>query len=163
MDVLYNSLCCFFVCCPNIIHHCTMYQQLGWFLNLKCIHLNFPSYLKQYFVHNLCHTNHIYVHVPRFDRNLGKNSFLRLSSQRMESFSHFCSFFYTHPSIFLTDYISFGIMGLLELVLVTVGQRQGMPWRGRKFVPGLLLHLTLFRRAPFKHLQFTCFCFHDPK
>ena len=62
LNIAYNRICRCVLGCPFRTHHCTMYNQLKWpslnvrrhthWLQLifKCIYLNYPPYLKQYFV-----------------------------------------------------------------------------------------------------------------
>ena len=76
-NIAYNRLCRLVLGCPFRTHHCTMYNQLKWpslnvrrhthWLQLifKCIYLNYPPYLKQYFVpyspnHQVRHSVQIY-------------------------------------------------------------------------------------------------------
>lgn len=41
-----------------------------------------------------------------------------------------------YQSIFLPRYIPFRVIGMLEPLPATVGQRRGTPWAGRQFVTG---------------------------
>ena len=62
LNTVYNKLCRFILGCPFTTHHCTMYENLQfpsltvrrqchWTqLIFKCIHFNYPQYLKQFLV-----------------------------------------------------------------------------------------------------------------
>lgn len=92
LDVAYNSLCRFILRCPYRTHHCLMYEQLSWLAPsnrrqyhwlqfiFKCVHYNYPNYLKQYLVpyhsqYSLRHSEQIYFVVPRVQREIGRYAF----------------------------------------------------------------------------------------
>ena len=93
INTLFNRLCRFTLDCPYLTHHCTMYEDLN-FLSptarrqqhwlqfiFKCIHFNYPQYLKQYMDpftsnHHLRHCVQIYFKVPsNVSNSAGKESF----------------------------------------------------------------------------------------
>ena len=93
LNTIFNHLCRFALGCPYLTHHCTMYENLN-FLSptarrqqhwlqfiFKCIHFNYPQYLKQYLDpftsnHHLRHSAQIYFKVPtRVSTAVGKKSF----------------------------------------------------------------------------------------
>ena len=94
LNIIYNRLCRFVLGCPYLTHHCTLYENLNlpspsvrrhqhWLQFLfKCIHFNYPQYLKQYMVpytsqHQLRHAAQIYFKVPpRVTSSVGKKSFM---------------------------------------------------------------------------------------
>ena len=59
LNVTYNNICRFVLRCPYTTHHCVLYDTLNWLspqsrrqfhwliFIFKCIHFNYPSYLKQ--------------------------------------------------------------------------------------------------------------------
>jgi len=92
ISVLYNSLCRFVLRCPYRTHHCQLYESLNWLLPksrrqfhwslliFKCIHFNFPSYLKYYLIpfntqYNLRHTVQLFFHIPRTHKGVGRRAF----------------------------------------------------------------------------------------
>ena len=92
LTTVYNRLCRFVLGCPFSTHHCTMYQTLDWpspsirrerhWLNLifKCIHLDYPPYLKQLLIpfsstYNLRHTVQYFYSVPSFSKAMSKKAF----------------------------------------------------------------------------------------
>ena len=92
LNVLHNSLCRFVLRCPYITHHCLMYESLNWLapnsrrqfhwsiLTFKCIHLNFPSYLKQLLIpltsqYSLRHMDHLFLVKPRIRKEIGRRAF----------------------------------------------------------------------------------------
>uniref|UniRef100_A0A9J8BQG6 Reverse transcriptase domain-containing protein n=1 Tax=Cyprinus carpio carpio TaxID=630221 RepID=A0A9J8BQG6_CYPCA len=92
IDVVYNSLCRFVLCCPFRTHHCVLYRHLSWFAPsamrqyhwlqfiFKSYYLNYPVYLKQHLVlynslYSLRHNDQIFFVVPRVKRQVGKYAF----------------------------------------------------------------------------------------
>ena len=93
LNTTFNRLCRFALDCPYLTHHCTMYEnlnflsptarrQLHWLQFIfKCIHFNYPLYLKQYLDpftsdYNLRHSAQIYFKVPtKVSTSVGKKSF----------------------------------------------------------------------------------------
>ena len=93
LNTIFNRLCRFALDCPYRTHHCTMYENLNltsptmrrqqhWFQFIfKCIHFNYPQYLKQYMdpftsSHQLRHCSQIYFKVPtKVTTSVGKKSF----------------------------------------------------------------------------------------
>ena len=92
LNVLFNSLCRFVLRCNYYTHHCHMYDQLDWFsldsrrqlhwlqFIFKCIHFNYPVYLKAYLVprispYPLRQHQHLFLCVPRINKELGRKSF----------------------------------------------------------------------------------------
>ena len=94
LNTSYNRLCRFVLNCPYMTHHCTLYENLNlpsptirrqhhWFhFIFKCIHFNYPHYLKQYMNrftsdHQLRHCAQIYFKLPTNINNaVGKKSFM---------------------------------------------------------------------------------------
>ena len=94
LNTIYNRLCRFVLNCPYMTHHCILYENLNltsptvrrqqhWLQFIfKCIHFNYPQYLKQYLVpytsqHQLRHCTQIYFKVPTRVSNLvGKKAFM---------------------------------------------------------------------------------------
>ena len=93
LNTLFNRLCRFALDCSYFTHHCTMYENLNlpsltvrrqqhWLQFIfKCIHFNYPQYLKQYMDpftsnHQLGHCAQIYFTVPaNVSNSAGKKSF----------------------------------------------------------------------------------------
>lgn len=92
LNVLYNSLCRFVLRCSYRTHHCLMYESLNWLapndrrkfhgllFTFKCIHFNFPPYLKQFLIpfnsqYNLRHTDHLFFSTPRIRKEIGRRAF----------------------------------------------------------------------------------------
>lgn len=92
INIIYNSLCRFILRCPYRTHHCFMYDSLNWLspkarrnfhwllFIYKCIHFDYPPYLKQYLTayssqYNLRHTDSIFFSVPRIHKELGRYAF----------------------------------------------------------------------------------------
>ncbi|XDV21785.1 hypothetical protein PO909_026805, partial [Leuciscus waleckii] len=94
LNVLYNSLCRFVLRCPYRTHHCLMYESLNWpapksrrqlhwlTLIFKCIHFNFPSYLKDLlipfrgsFFYSLRHMDQLFLVTPRISKEIGRRAF----------------------------------------------------------------------------------------
>ena len=90
---VYNRICRFILQCPYLTHHCLMYQslqfpspqarrQLHWFQFIfKCIHFNYPPYLKQYFVqltsnYQTRRSVHPYFSVPHIRNTTGRKAFM---------------------------------------------------------------------------------------
>ena len=88
----YITLFRFVLRCPYITHHCLMYESLNWLapnsrrqfhwsiLTFKCIHLNFPSYLKQLLIpltsqYSLRHMDHLFLIKPRIRKEIGRRAF----------------------------------------------------------------------------------------
>lgn len=93
LDVVYNKLCRFILGCPFTTHHCTMFEQLNWFsltsrrrqhwlqFIFKCIHFNYPPYLKQLMVrfsstYQLRHSKQFFYSVPGFSKCTAKKAFM---------------------------------------------------------------------------------------
>ena len=93
LTISYNRLCRFILNCPFSTHHCTLYElldlpiphirrQLHWsHFIFKCIHFDYPSYLKQPLVpfsstHLLRHTVQLFFFVPVVSKSIGKKSFM---------------------------------------------------------------------------------------
>ena len=93
LKVTYNNLCRFILRCPYMTHHCSMYASLNWLTPqarrhyhwltfiFKCIHNNYPDYLKQYIrpfnsPYNLRHTDFPYLTVPtNIRKEAGRRAF----------------------------------------------------------------------------------------
>lgn len=92
LDVVYNKLCRFVLRCPYRTHHCELYEQLSWLAPserrqyhwlqfiFKCIHFNYPDYLKKYLIpystpYRLRHNDQMYLTVPRTKLEIGKLAF----------------------------------------------------------------------------------------
>ena len=92
LNTVYNKLCRFILGCPFTTHHCTMYEtlhflspnirrQLHWYhFIFKCIHFNYPLYLKHLFVpvsshYNLRHASQIFFSTPTVSKSVGKKAF----------------------------------------------------------------------------------------
>lgn len=92
LNTAYNKLCKFVPGCPSITHHCSMYNSFNWSsletrrhlhwlqLTFKCIHLDYPHYLKQYLVqyssrYQLRLLAKFYFTVPSLRKQIGKRAF----------------------------------------------------------------------------------------
>ena len=92
LDVAYNRICRFILRSPYRTHHCELYERLSWLspsnrrqfhwlqFIFKCIHLNYPAYLKHYLVpfntsYSLRHQDHTFFNVPRTNLEVGKLAF----------------------------------------------------------------------------------------
>lgn len=92
IDVVYNRLCRFVLCCPYRTHHCELYEKLSWLAPsgrrqyhwlqfiFKCIHFDYPLYLKQYLVpysspYSLRHHDHTFLYVPQTKKAIGRVAF----------------------------------------------------------------------------------------
>ncbi len=92
LNTLHNSLCRFVLRCPFRTHHCFMFESLNWLqpkskqqfhwlqFIFKCVHFDFPPYLKQLLIpytspYPLRHMNYPFFTIPRIHKELGRRSF----------------------------------------------------------------------------------------
>ena len=92
LDTAYNKICRFILDCPFTTHHCSMYdslswpsleirRQLHWFQLLhKCIHPDYPIYLKQHLVqysshYKIRHCAQFYFTISPTSKAIGKRAF----------------------------------------------------------------------------------------
>uniref|UniRef100_A0A3B1IDR7 Reverse transcriptase domain-containing protein n=1 Tax=Astyanax mexicanus TaxID=7994 RepID=A0A3B1IDR7_ASTMX len=92
LNVVFNSLCRFVLRCPYRTHHCFMFESINWLqpksrrqyhwvqFIFKCIYLDCPPYLKQFFVlfkssYSLRHMQYPFFFVPRISKEVGRRSF----------------------------------------------------------------------------------------
>ena len=90
---VYNRLCRFILNCAFTTHHCIMYElldlptpyirrQIHWLhFVFKCVHFNYPFYLKQFLVpfsstHHLRHTVQQFFSVPNVSKSISKKAFM---------------------------------------------------------------------------------------
>ena len=93
LNTAYNRLCRFALGCSFYTHHCIMYNALKWptlsirrhnhwlqFI-FKCIHSNYPAYLKQFLIpystpYHLRHSSQYFFIIPTVNKTIGKRAFM---------------------------------------------------------------------------------------
>lgn len=91
LNVIFNNICRFVLRCPFTTHHCEMYdslklslkarRQYHWYqVIFKCVHYDYPSYLKEYLIpyrpsYRLRHTEYFFFTVPNILKESGRRAF----------------------------------------------------------------------------------------